>query len=335
VHHHVRVKERFRRGAAADRRAGDEKVQRRLRELAGTVEQQPAAAVAIVAPADETQEPGPPAVESTRRKAPRRRRNPRRIALVVLVLLVTWILVWQIDLRRPHGWRSEAEPGARLTAWPSPPAGASTVPLGQPPTDVPLADTYEFRATQGGPDDPVTYDPCVPIHFVVNDRKAFDGAAEELDEAIAEVEKATGLVMVDDGQTDEAPVNNRALQDEHYGASWSPVLIAWSDGYEAPDLKGGVAGYGGSRSVTHAGRRWYVTGSMVLDGPQLNRMYRGTNGPERVRALIMHELGHVIGLGHVGAPGELMQPGAGDVASWGPGDRAGLAQLGAGQCVGG
>jgi hypothetical protein len=237
----------------------------------------------------------------------------------------------QIDARRQHGWKSEADPGTQPTSWPAAPADASTVPLGEPPTDVPQADTYEFIARQSS-GEPVTYDPCVPIHYVVNDRKAFDGAAEALAEAVDEVEKATGLVMVDDGATDEAPSKERAARDDHYGDYWSPVLISWSDGYETPVLKGGIAGVGGSQSFGSSSQWWYVTGSAVFDGPQLERIYRTKDGPARVRAVIMHELGHVVGLAHVSALGELMRPMASDVTTWGPGDRAGLAQLGQGRC---
>lgn len=46
------------------------------------------------------------------------------------------------------------------------------------------------------------------------------------------------------------------------------------------------------------------------------------------------ELAHVVGLDHVHAPGELMQPtGDESVTSWGDGDRTGLAALGRGACV--
>jgi hypothetical protein len=105
-------------------------------------------------------------------------------------MVVVSIVVTQIDARRPHGWKSEAGPGEQPTAWPAAPADASSVPLGEPPTDVPQADTYKFLARQSS-GEPVTYDPCVPIHYVVNDRRAFDGADEALEQAVDEIEKAT------------------------------------------------------------------------------------------------------------------------------------------------
>lgn len=249
--------------------------------------------------------------------------------LAVLVMMV----VSRIEAIGPQGWTSEADPGKRLTGWPAAPEGVGSGPLGQPPTDVPDADSYAFMATQEDSDEPVTYDPCAPIHYVVNDRQAFDGADEELAAAVAEIEEATGLVFVNDGATDEAPVLKRAFQEKRYGKSWSPVLIAWSDKYELGRLKTAL-GVGGSGAISAGGRKWFVSGGVTLNGPRLRQLYDGKNGRAQVRAVIMHELGHLVGLTHVTAPGEIMRPGVRDkTAAWGPGDRAGLAQLGTAPCI--
>ena len=42
----------------------------------------------------------------------------------------------------------------------------------------------------------------------------------------------------------------------------------------------------------------------------------------------MHELAHVLGLGHIKAQGELMEPSGGGVTDFGPGDLEGLSELG-------
>lgn len=51
-------------------------------------------------------------------------------------------------------------------------------------------------------------------------------------------------------------------------------------------------------------------------------------------AIVMHELGHMVGLAHVDSQAELM---AGDnhsgITDFGPGDPAGLGKLGAGPCL--
>ena len=50
--------------------------------------------------------------------------------------------------------------------------------------------------------------------------------------------------------------------------------------------------------------------------------------------MVLHELGHLMGLGHVRSLGEIMHPSGGGVVDLGPGDLEGLHQLGAsGGCV--
>ena len=43
---------------------------------------------------------------------------------------------------------------------------------------------------------------------------------------------------------------------------------------------------------------------------------------------MLHELAHVLGLGHIKAQGELMEPSGGGVTDLGPGDLQGLQELG-------
>jgi predicted Zn-dependent protease len=72
---------------------------------------------------------------------------------------------------------------------------------------------------------------------------------------------------------------------------------------------------------------------VALDGLGLRRI-QAREGDASVRAVLMHELGHVVGLAHVDDRHELMYPkGSSHLTTWGPGDRAGLAALGSGDCV--
>jgi hypothetical protein len=50
------------------------------------------------------------------------------------------------------------------------------------------------------------------------------------------------------------------------------------------------------------------------------------------QAIVDHELAHVVGLGHVEDPGELMYEHALERTTYGPGDREGLARLGSVDC---
>jgi hypothetical protein len=50
---------------------------------------------------------------------------------------------------------------------------------------------------------PVRFNPCEPIHYVINAALAPPGALDDLLEAIRRLEAATGLAFVNDGPTDE------------------------------------------------------------------------------------------------------------------------------------
>ncbi|MGJ9411746.1 matrixin family metalloprotease [Aeromicrobium sp. CF4.19] len=65
----------------------------------------------------------------------------------------------------------------------------------------------------------------------------------------------------------------------------------------------------------------------MLDGPQLASL-----DSERSRAVLLHELAHLVGLDHVDDTDELMYPTSGPL-EWGPGDLAGLEALGEGRCA--
>ena len=182
---------------------------------------------------------------------------------------------------------------------------------------------------------PVGYDPCRPVRYVVRpDGMPFGGQAV-IDEAVAVVGAATGLVLEYAGTTDEAPAVERALiQPERYGDSWAPVLVAWSDEATIPELAGEVAGVGGSAAVPGADGRgqWLAGGRVVLDVADIATMLAQSGGHERVRALVVHELAHVLGLDHVDDPTELMYPVSASRTDLGPGDRAGLALVGQVAC---
>ncbi|GER22791.1 hypothetical protein NCCP1664_12880 [Zafaria cholistanensis] len=217
-----------------------------------------------------------------------------------------------------------------------PPQGieAAAQPLGTPP----VAEESEAYKLLEPPDSsqPFTaYDPCRPIHYVIRPDGAPPDSEALVHKAVAEVSAASGLQFVYDGPTDEAPSNSREpYQPDLYGKRWAPVLIAWSSPAESPRLAGDVAGLGGSSTVRETGTPYVrVNGQIDLDGPDLAEILVEPYGPDRVQAVIMHELGHVLGLGHVEDPDQLMYGGPNSVTELQDGDRAGLAVLGSGACV--
>jgi hypothetical protein len=200
---------------------------------------------------------------------------------------------------------------------------------------VPDDPNYRFLMTQPGSTRPVAFDPCRAIHYVVRPRGGAASGMELLPQAFANLSAATGLQFVDDGLTDEPPTAGRSnFLPERYGDRWAPVLIAWSTPDEYPELSGPVIGVASSEPVSvQDDQRALVSGQVVLDTEQLADVLRFTSGRAVAVATITHELGHLVGLGHVDDPRQLMYPSARPlVSTFGRGDLTGLAALGAGRC---
>ncbi|WP_155845642.1 matrixin family metalloprotease [Arthrobacter sp. 162MFSha1.1] len=138
--------------------------------------------------------------------------------------------------------------------------------------------------------------------------------------------RATGLVFIDDGATDEpGGFKRKPYQPERYGDRWAPVLIAWVD----PSELSGDAGQGNSLTAkAFDGNSAYVTGEL-----DVSVLPNYDNNLER--AVLEHELGHLVGLAHDDDGDELMNSVAvHQKYEYQPGDLAGLAILGQGKCLG-
>lgn len=209
-------------------------------------------------------------------------------------------------------------------------AVAPTVPAGD-------SGAYELTYFDPATGDPIRFNPCEPIHYVVNDNGMPDWALPIVHEAVKEVGSATGIEMVFDGTTEEpvqlfsrndGNVSARASYDpERYGVGrWAPLLIAWGDlSGLADDTEEGVIDGTASASAAQGedGRIMLVSGLVALDPNELSR--------RSLKLVAMHELGHVFGLGHVDNRRQMMFTGHTYVSGnprFGAGDLNGLRLLG-------
>ncbi|MBE0011200.1 peptidase [Arthrobacter sp. AET 35A] len=267
-------------------------------------------------------------------RKPRRRRSGRglRLGTVGVIALVVGLYLTPTILDRYI--LAPALP--YLPGSPAPPRGvdASDVPLGLPPASN-GSTSFVLEESPDDSQDFVAYDPCRPVDYVLRPDFAPAGTDGLIEEAVAEISAATGLTFAYRGITSEAPSEDRdPYQPDRYGKRWAPILISWTSPAEIPGLEGDVAGLGGSLYAHTPGKPFvYVAGQIQLDAPDANVVMQYPNGRDLVKALIVHELAHVVGLDHVDDPSQLMYEENNGLTALGDGDRAGLALLGAGPCV--
>ncbi|SDO79019.1 Matrixin [Pedococcus dokdonensis] len=259
-----------------------------------------------------THTPAPPAVWLAPAAPSRTRsRGPRTWVTVLVAALVVSLVGVPVGLRSLRAF-----------------AGADTAP------DDPGAYVFLNKDRRGAP---VTWDPCLTIELVVNSASAPAGSGTLLAEAIDRVNEASGLHLKVIGPSTQAPRPDQSARDLASGLPGSaraPVLVAWTTPEVVPGLKGSVVGLGGPvhRFANTRDQERYVGGSVELDGPQLAQLLQRRNGHAQARAVVMHELGHLVGLDHVANSSQVMAAESGTVTEFGEGDRAGLARLGSGGC---
>lgn len=192
-----------------------------------------------------------------------------------------------------------------------------------------------LQATAQGP---FRWDPCTPIHYEWNATEAPPGAVEDLREVVRRLAEDTGIEFVDEGPTERTDRDQRAQRFVRPGSLFDPlpVLVTWVRPadfrrYADPEL---YAGVGMAVPLSDDYGR-YRSGLIVMNADRWLRPGFADRFAHGV--ILQHEWGHVLGLGHVGSPEELMwssevegaaaTPDLG-LTDWGPGDLEGLAELG-------
>ena len=176
---------------------------------------------------------------------------------------------------------------------------------------------------------PARWDPCRPIRYVVQTRWMPAGGRADLAASLDRLARASGLVFVHDGDTDELPSATRsAYQPARYGKRWAPLLIGWVPPATTDlGLGHGVAGVTVAVAIPGHKAGSIVTGQVALDAD--HQLPAGFGPGATEGEVLLHELAHAVGLGHVLDPTQVMYPRTTNSESqYGAGDRAGLAALG-------
>ncbi len=194
--------------------------------------------------------------------------------------------------------------------------------------------SYELFAPAG------RWNPCQVIGYRVNTQGAPAGALNDAKIAIANVARTTGLRYAYRGTTRVIPGAGDTFLSPY--PKDTQLVIAWVKPGTSKHLPKGsdYVGYGGWLSLgepTRFGSKSYypiTQGFVVVDRTRKMRSGFGLGDPKGLSGtwgqLVMHELGHTVGLTHVMDKKQLMYPYLQyRAAAWGLGDLGGLYNLGA------
>lgn len=186
------------------------------------------------------------------------------------------------------------------------------------PAGPPTTGTHAFAYPRG-----TRWDPCKPIRYVVNmERQTSPAQREALDYALVRAAAATGLQFQYVGD-----VGGLVGADRRPPAGAEAVLAVFTAN-EVSALSGSVVGLGGGSYSISGGVGTVNSGFAFLD--------QEVSDPAVMRKVWLHEIGHLIGLGHVADNAQVMaQGGFPPLQEYGNGDLEGFWWLGAAQgCVG-
>lgn len=211
-----------------------------------------------------------------------------------------------------------------------------------------LPSGYSFTFVKEDDCTPVRFDPCQPVHYVMNPAQAPPSGVADVEEAFSRLAQATGITFVNDGMTDEVSRRGPYVGDRYPGR-WAPVLVAWNR-HSGDRANVEVVGSGFPFRVEDA----LVSGMLTLNSDAVSNRAKATPVPGGFASapgfgpvgaegvtwgrVILHELAHVVGLGHTRDRDQLMYPDVAQQTShttdFRAGDKEGLRLLGrAGGCL--
>lgn len=188
---------------------------------------------------------------------------------------------------------------------------------------------YTFSATYNGR--PVRWNPCTAIHWRFNPAGAPTSGLTVVKQSLASIALATGTAWVYDGTTTSVPTKSWLPTN----ATQRPVLIGWTTPTASNLLSNqakAVLAVTQNSWVPVQGQGKVLASVVALDRTDSLPI----TGPRSWRTVVLHELGHAMGLGHAGSSGALMNSQlSSTLASLASGDLLGLTKVGrAAGCLG-
>ena len=211
-------------------------------------------------------------------------------------------------------WTGTATQETVLPAYAATPGGV--VPQ---PASAPAAGPHAFIANIIPSPGYARWNPCQPIRYLVNDDRATPAQRQILDDVITAVRNGTGLDLQLVGRTSYG-LNTSVPPNSVY----ANAVFAFSDKNASPGFisDAGAVGYGGPT--------W--SGDTIVEGGAIFDASLGAT--DVMHEVILHEIGHAMGLAHVNDTTQVMNPsvsGPPFLTTFANGDRQGLWLLGAAQ----
>jgi hypothetical protein len=165
---------------------------------------------------------------------------------------------------------------------------------------------YSFSSTVAGK--PVRWNPCSSIHWRFRTAYAPSGGLTVVKAAIARIAYLTGTTWTYEGTTTATPTSSWLPTSTD---NIRPLLVGWTDGSHSDLLHNRAASV---LAVTRTayftavvnGQTRAATKSAVVALDRTNSL--PMTGTVSWKTVLLHELGHAMGLDHVGNTHELMYP---------------------------